>query len=39
VVARARMMGKKIGVKYGEGFLTEKSIGFKTFDSLIQVVT
>ena len=39
VVARARMMGKRIGVKYGEGFLTEKSIGFKTFDSLIQVVT
>ena len=39
VVARARMMGKKIGVKYGEGFLTEKSIGFKNFDSLIKVVT
>ena len=39
IVARARMMGKKIGVKYGEGFITEKSIGFKTFDSLIQVVT
>jgi bacillithiol biosynthesis deacetylase BshB1 len=39
VVARARMMGKRIGVKYGEGFLTEKSIGFKNFDSLIKVVT
>ncbi len=39
IVARARMMGKRIGVKYAEGFITEKSIGFKSFDSLIQVVT
>jgi bacillithiol biosynthesis deacetylase BshB1 len=39
IVARARMMGKRIGVKYGEGFITEKSIGFKNFDSLIKVVT
>jgi len=39
VVARARMMGKKIGVKYGEGFITEKTIGFKNFDSFIKVVT
>ena len=39
IVARARMMGKRIGVKYGEGFLTEKSIGFKNFDALIKVVT
>jgi bacillithiol biosynthesis deacetylase BshB1 len=39
IIARARMMGKRIGVKYGEGFLTEKSIGFKNFDSLIKIVT
>jgi bacillithiol biosynthesis deacetylase BshB1 len=39
IIARARMMGKRIGVKYGEGFLTEKSIGFKNFDSFIKVVT
>ena len=39
IVARARMMGKRIGVKYGEGFITEKSIGFKNFDSLIKVIT
>ena len=39
VIARARMMGKRIGVKYGEGFITEKSIGFKNFDALIKVVT
>jgi bacillithiol biosynthesis deacetylase BshB1 len=35
VIARARMIGKKIGVKYGEGFNTEKRIGLKGFDSLI----
>jgi bacillithiol biosynthesis deacetylase BshB1 len=39
IVARARMMGKRIGVKYGEGFITEKSIGFRNFDALIKVVT
>lgn len=39
VVARARMLGKKIGVKYGEGFTTEKTIGIHTFESLIQVTT
>jgi bacillithiol biosynthesis deacetylase BshB1 len=39
VIARARMMGKRIGVKYGEGFITEKTIGFKNFDALIKVVT
>lgn len=35
VIARARMIGKKIGVKYGEGFNTEKRIGIKNLDSLI----
>jgi bacillithiol biosynthesis deacetylase BshB1 len=35
VIARARMVGKKIGVKYGEGFNTEKRIGIKNLDSLI----
>ena len=39
VIARARMMGKKIGVKYGEGFNTKKSLGIKNLDSLIQVET
>lgn len=36
IVARARMIGKKIGVKYGEGFNTEKRIGIRDFDSLVQ---
>jgi bacillithiol biosynthesis deacetylase BshB1 len=39
VVARARMIGKKIGVKYGEGFTTEKTIGIREFGSLVQVTT
>lgn len=39
IVARARMMGKRIGVKYGEGFLTEKKIGIKSLDALVQVET
>lgn len=36
VVARARMLGKRIGVRYGEGFTTQKSIGIRTLDALIQ---
>lgn len=39
VIARARMLGKRIGVKYGEGFMTEKSIGIASLDALIQVET
>lgn len=39
VIARARMMGKRIGVKYAEGFLTEKKIGIKNLDALIQIET
>ena len=35
VTARARMLGKKIGVKYGEGFNTKKSIGLKSLDAFI----
>lgn len=35
VVARARMFGKRIGVKYAEGFITEKKIGIKSLDALI----
>lgn len=39
IVARARMIGKKIGVKYAEGFNTEKRIGLRNFDALIQIET
>ncbi len=36
VIARARMLGKRIGVKYAEGFVTEKKIGLSNLDALIQ---
>jgi N-acetylglucosamine malate deacetylase 1 len=39
VIARARMMGKKIGVKYGEGFTSEKTIGISSTDALILIET
>lgn len=39
VVARARMLGKMIGVKYAEGFLTEKMIGIRSLDSLLLIET
>jgi len=39
VIARARMLGKRIGVKYGEGFTCEKKIGILNLDSLLQVET
>lgn len=36
VIGRARMFGKMIGVQYAEGFLTEKIIGVRNLDALIQ---
>lgn len=39
VIARARMLGKRIGVKYGEGFLSEKKIGISSLDALLQIET
>ena len=36
VIARARMLGKRIGVKYGEGFISEKKIGIRSLDALVQ---
>lgn len=35
VIARARMLGKRIGVKYAEGFITEKKIGIHSLDALV----
>jgi len=35
-IARARVLGKKIGVKFAEGFISEKKIGIKNLDALIQ---
>lgn len=39
IIARARVMGKKIGVQYGEGFNSEKSLGIKDLDSFITIET
>lgn len=39
VIARARVIGKKIGVDYGEGFNSEKSLGIKDLDSFIRIET
>lgn len=39
VIARARMLGKRIGVKYAEGFISEKKIGIRNLDALIAVET
>lgn len=33
--ARARLLGKRIGVKYAEGFLSKKNIGIKDLDCLV----
>jgi bacillithiol biosynthesis deacetylase BshB1 len=39
VTARARLMGKRIGVKYAEAFVTEKKIGIRRLDALVSVET
>lgn len=39
IIGRARMMGKRIGVKYAEGFTCEKKIGIRNLDALLQVET
>jgi bacillithiol biosynthesis deacetylase BshB1 len=36
VVYRSKMMGKMIGVKYAEGFISSKMIGFSNFDAFIK---
>ena len=39
VKARAMMLGKRIGVEYAEGFISEKVLGIRSFDAMIQNVT
>lgn len=39
IIARHKMFGKRIGVEYGEGYITEKRIGISSFDAIIQVTT
>jgi bacillithiol biosynthesis deacetylase BshB1 len=36
IIYRSKMMGKMIGVKYGEGFISEKMIGLPNLDVLIK---
>ena len=35
LTARARLLGKRIGVKYAEGFLSKKNIGISSLDALV----
>lgn len=39
VKARALLLGKRIGVKYAEGFTVKKTIGIRTFDAFIRNIT
>ncbi|MEP6514172.1 MAG: bacillithiol biosynthesis deacetylase BshB1, partial [Parafilimonas sp.] len=39
IKARAFMLGKRIGVKYAEGYISAKMLGVKSFDAFIQNVT
>jgi N-acetylglucosamine malate deacetylase 1 len=39
VIGRAQMLGKMIGVKYAEGFISEKMIGVSNLDSFVQFDT
>jgi len=39
VKARAMMLGKRIGVAYAEGYISEKMIGINSFDQLIMHTT
>lgn len=35
IVGRARLLGKRIGVQFAEGFITKKSIGIASLDALV----
>ncbi|MDQ3846033.1 MAG: bacillithiol biosynthesis deacetylase BshB1, partial [Bacteroidota bacterium] len=35
VTARARLLGKRIGVQFAEGFISHKSIGIQNLDALV----
>src|SRR5690606_38108939 len=39
IIGRARLFGKRIGVKYAEGFISEKKIGIRSLDALVMVET
>jgi len=35
LISRSRLMGKRIGVKFAEGFVTQKNIGIKSLEDLV----
>ncbi|HEY1115273.1 MAG TPA: bacillithiol biosynthesis deacetylase BshB1 [Chitinophagaceae bacterium] len=35
ITGRARLLGKRIGVQFAEGFLSKKNIGIRNFDALV----
>jgi N-acetylglucosamine malate deacetylase 1 len=35
IISRARLLGKRIGVQFAEGFISKKNIGIKNLDALI----
>ena len=35
IIARARLLGKRIGVRFAEGFISKKNIGISNLDALI----
>ena len=39
VIYRSKMLGKMIGVKYAEGFISKKMIGVDRLDSFVQFDT
>lgn len=39
IKARAMMLGKRIGVKFAEGYISSKMIGVNSFDAIIQHTT
>lgn len=38
-IGRALSLGKTIGVQYAEGFISEKAVGIRDFNDLVQVTT
>jgi hypothetical protein len=36
IISRNKLLGKRIGVTYAEGFISPKKIGFRNLDSLIK---
>jgi bacillithiol biosynthesis deacetylase BshB1 len=39
IIGRHQMFGKMIGVSFAEGFVTEKTVGIRDFDALVQLDT